>query len=192
MKTIRTFIAAQLDDNVRQQLSVIQDQLKTARADVKWTVPEHIHLTLKFLGDTLMKKVKPIADGLPEMLREISVFPMTVTHWGGFPDLDAPRVIWAGLDADASQKATILAEKIETGLHQFGLPKEKRPFSAHLTLGRVRSKRGCNELIRQFSSLTINPPIHQTIRTISFFQSTLTPSGSHYEILATCHLSEGE
>jgi 2'-5' RNA ligase len=188
MKTIRTFIAAQLDENVHQQLSAIQDQLKRANADVKWTAPEHIHLTLQFLGDTLVKKIKPITDALPEMLKDIPAFPMTVTHLGGFPDLKKPRVIWAGLDEEAQQNATILTKKIETGLNQLGFPKEKRPYSAHLTLGRVRSQRNGKKLLQQLSSLTIQPPIHQTIRTISFFQSTLTSAGPHYEILTTCHL----
>jgi len=188
MKTIRTFIAAELDTPVREGLLRIQEDLKTCGADVKWTAPGQMHLTLKFLGETLVKKIAPLTESLSDHLRDIPAFAVSVTHLGGFPDIRAPRIIWAGFDAAGAQKAAELACAVETSVNLVGIPKEKRPYTAHLTLGRSRSATGNKELSAKLGTLTLTPPLSQTFRSVHFIQSTLTPSGPRYEILASFSL----
>ncbi len=48
---MRTFIAIELPQGIKDSLSRLQEELKASGADVKWVEPNNIHLTLKFLGE---------------------------------------------------------------------------------------------------------------------------------------------
>lgn len=186
---MRTFIAIELSEEIRDTLAQIQFHLKYAGADVKWVNKANIHLTLKFLGEIDEKKAKEIKSVLDTVAKETGKFEITLKDIGVFPKIDFPRVVWVGLDKGASE-STGLAKKIDGKLSGIGFQKETRPFAAHLTIGRVRSSKNKTALKEKIQSYTPDPkPFKQRITSVILFQSTLTPKGPIYTKLYEARLS---
>ena len=187
---MRTFIAIELPQEIKSALSNIQAELKQAHADVKWVKPENIHLTLKFLGEideTLVEKICAILEGIA---RQNTPFNLSLSNLGAFPKLNYPRVIWIGVTND--QPVVKIAQEIEKEAVEIGLPRESRPFSSHITLGRVRSALNRGALIEKLIFLKKNfPPsnLEFKVHSLTLFKSTLTPSGPIYEIIHSYPLS---
>ncbi|MDB4349762.1 RNA 2',3'-cyclic phosphodiesterase [Omnitrophica bacterium] len=178
-ETIRTFIALELSPEIKSELTNVQDLLKPSKADVKWTKPGSMHLTLKFLGNIAQEKAEEVKKSLESVSSRHKPFEVSLFEIGGFPRLESPRVIWVGIDKGCAQ-AEALAKDVEETLSGIGFEKEKRPFTAHLTLGRVRSPKGRNELVLKIKALDFKPSASCTIDKIILFQSTLTPQGPIY------------
>lgn len=187
---MRTFIAIELPQEIRNILSNAQDELRQARADVKWVKPENIHLTLKFLGEINQDLSKQICLVLNEIARRNSCFTVYLSGFGAFPKLQYPRVIWAGLSND--QPVIEIAKDLEKELLELGLPAESRAFNSHITLGRVRSGKNRGVLIERLERLnkelcSTTPPEFK-VTAFTLFKSTLTPTGPIYEALLNCPL----
>ena len=184
--SLRTFIAIEISDHVRRELAKIQDVLRAANADVKWTAPENLHITIKFLGDTPPEKLAEINAVLDQTARAFRSFDLEIGELGAFPSTHAPRIIWAGVTRQADQVAAIAA-MIEAGLAPLGFPKEERAFTAHITLGRARSPHGKPRLSRLLTETMLPPALTQKAGRLAFFQSQLTSSGPVYSVI---HQSE--
>ncbi|MBI4336126.1 MAG: RNA 2',3'-cyclic phosphodiesterase [Candidatus Omnitrophica bacterium] len=181
---MRAFIAIDLSDDNKAELSRLRDELKQAQADVKWVQPENIHLTLKFLGEVTDEYVGKVQEALDRIAAGFKPFEVSLLGIGAFPKLDYPRVIWVGLDK-GKEEAEEIAKNIEEELEKLGFAKEDRPFAAHLTIGRVRSgknKEALKDKIETVSCklLTVSP---QLVSSIVLYQSTLTPHGPIYTAL---------
>ena len=186
---MRTFIALELSNEVREELSRLQEELKKVDADIKWGKPDNIHLTLKFLGNVEEAKIAEIKKLLDNISSREKPFETSLFKLGAFPDLNYPRVIWVGIDKGCSEIEKI-AGLVETELEKINFSREKRPFSAHLTLGRVKSGRNKAELKEKVSSLQVQPK-SCTINNITLFQSTLTPKGPIYTPLYAARFTGG-
>jgi len=178
---MRTFFAIELTDEVRKELSSIQERLIEANADIKWVKPENIHLTLKFLGDINESQVEKIKSILDETAKNHKAFKSSLFKIGAFPKLEYPRVIWVGIDENCSIIEEI-AIKIDDACEKLGFQKEERQFSAHLTVGRVRSSKNKAVLREKILSTEIRP-ISFPVTKLTLFQSTLTPQGPVYTSL---------
>jgi len=135
---MRAFIAAELPEELRNQLAREQSRFRAAARDARWTRPDGIHLTLKFLGEISDEQVEQVR----KALKEIKPFePVTVRAkgFGFFPDARRPRVFWAGLDAPP--ELAQLAARVESALTPLGFAPEDRAFSPHLTLARFKVPR---------------------------------------------------
>ncbi len=184
---MRAFIAIELPDDVRRKLASIQEELKKANADIKWVKPENIHLTLKFLGNIPDDKIEKIKALLDKIASRHGKFEAILFKIGAFPKLEYPRVIWVGMDKGCNL-AEEIAVKIEDGCEHIGFAKEKRPFSAHLTLGRVRTGKNKVALKEKLLSTAVKPQSF-IVDKIILFQSTLTPRGPIYTPLHSSILS---
>lgn len=176
---MRTFIAIELDKEIKKALSKIQDELKTTQADVKWVEPENIHLTIKFLGEVEENKIPRISQILKALSSQTKPFTIALSELGAFPGLKYPRVVWIGI-AEGKTELSKLAELIENVLVQVKFPKEKRGFSAHFTLGRFRSNKNKYVLCEKLNTIQV-PGLRQEIKSVALFKSTLTPKGPLYE-----------
>lgn len=175
---MRTFIALELSAEIREELSRLHGEFKKTDADVKWVKPENIHLTLKFLGNVDEAKIEKIKNALGEISGREKPFEISLSGLGAFPNLNYPRVVWVGIDKGSSE-AEKIAGLIADSMEKLGFPKEERPFSAHLTLGRVKSGRNKAGLKEKISSLSVQPK-SCAVNHITLFQSTLTPAGPIY------------
>jgi 2'-5' RNA ligase len=186
---MRTIIAIELPEEIRTILSNIQDELKQTQADIKWVKPENIHLTLKFLGEIEEDKALKIQLVLKEIAQKNSPLSLYLSGIGAFPKLQYPRVIWIGINND--QPVSGIAKDLEKELLKIGFPAETRPFSSHVTLGRVRSGLNRKALIEKIEFLNKNLPSPQPefkVLSLTLFKSTLTPQGPIYEAIVSCSL----
>jgi len=167
---MRTFIALDISSEMKGELSRLEEELKKADADVKWVKVDNVHLTLKFLGNIEEPEIEQIKKTLDGISSQEKPFEISLFKLGAFPNLNYPRVIWVGIDKGCSE-----VEKIA------GLLETDR-FSAHLTLGRVKSGKNKLALKEKLSSLEVQPK-SCTVNNITLFQSTLTPKGPIYTSL---------
>jgi len=179
---MRTFIAVNLTDNIRQALSRTQEALKGEGTDVSWVKPENLHITLKFLGEVEEARLPELRETIASFLRDAAPFRLTFEGLGAFPTLRAPRVIWAGAKEGAAELAALQA-KIEEGLWRIGFPKEERSFTPHLTLGRVRSLRRREALVEGISKATSAAFGGMVLERVELMKSQLHPAGSIYTVL---------
>jgi 2'-5' RNA ligase len=188
---MRVFIAIPLPLEIKDVLAGLQEKLKKSGADVKWVEPANIHLTLKFLGERDEKKIKQITDILEEVARNKKQFAMRMRGTGAFPSINSARVIWAGIELGEEEVKSI-AQELEEKIARIGIPKEDRPFSCHITIGRTRSNRGLENLAKELLNLKDKfggQEMQFLVRQISLYQSTLTPKGPTYTTLKTANLA---
>ncbi|MBN1963292.1 MAG: RNA 2',3'-cyclic phosphodiesterase [Anaerolineae bacterium] len=184
---LRLFIALELPPAVRDALAAAQDQLQPQvppRA-VRWTQPEGIHLTLKFLGDTPAARVDSIGAALVEAVTGHAALALRAGTLGCFPNTERPRVLWIGLSGDLD-RLSVLQAAVERALGPLGFPRENRPFSPHLTLGRVRreaSRQDVQALGALVARSRVGTVATWTADAVSLMQSDLHPDGARYTCL---------
>jgi 2'-5' RNA ligase len=179
---IRVFIAIDLDPKIRQTIKSIQDHLRTIDCNVTWVRPENVHLTLKFLGEINPKRIDSLIPELSNALQNIDPILTKLTQLGAFPSIQYPRVLWIGLK-DHHQQIFQLVSSLEKRLATIGFKKERKAFSLHITIGRIRSPKNINKLSHAISSYTLPSRITQTVLSVALYKSTLTPQGPIYEVL---------
>lgn len=184
---IRAFVALDIPGEVRQEISGAMSRLKETGADVKWVRPENLHLTLKFLGKTSRRDLRSVKAFLQGIADSEEGFSIRLAGMGAFPDSQRPRVIWIGM-GEGKDRLAAIASRVESEAVRSGFPQEERPFSGHLTLGRLRSMKGIGRLTACLESMTFSSAYKIEIRQIHLYQSTLTPGGPLYEKLETVHL----
>jgi len=195
MATLRTFIAIDLDEELRQNLSRLQEHLREQMPprSVRWVRPEGIHLTLKFLGDTAEEQVAAIQAALARAAVQVGPFSFEVGGLGCFPHSRRPRVVWVGLQ-ELTGALLNLREAVEAQVAPLGFPTEKRAFHAHLTLGRVQrwaSKSEVRHIGEIVASSALGTIDEMEVRRVSYIKSDLRPTGAVYTTLYAAALGSG-
>lgn len=182
MTAIRSFIAIDLNPDIQRKLGEVIHQLKPATANVvRWVPENNIHITLKFLGDTSPANVEILKKILTVEANQVQPFDLKIEGVGAFPSIRRPRVIWVGVETPPVLLALQRAIDVET--QRLGYTPEDRPFSPHLTLGRLAHNASPEE-IRQVgdllaaSKISISASVH--VKTVVLFRSDLQPGGAVY------------
>jgi 2'-5' RNA ligase len=173
---------------VRSALATIQHDLRSslgAATRLRWVRPGGIHVTLKFLGNVESSRVDELTAALSAAIGsfELKVRLANVDGFGGA----RLRVVWVGLEGDIEGLAA-LAERVDMALEPLGIPRETRPFAAHLTLARVPHETPPAERRRvseQLSTYQIPAQPSITLTDVSLMQSTLGPGGPVYGKIAS-------
>lgn len=182
--TVRAFVAANLDPGLKQAIALVQEQLRATRADVGWVRPENLHLTLKFLGQVAEASVQRIAEAIEAAALGDGPFRLVLAGLGAFPQSRSARVIWVGVEAGAQGLAGLQA-RLEAQLEPLGFPLEARPFTAHLTLGRVRGPARRAQLAAALTSMPAGPLGEMLLDRIELMKSELRPEGACHSVLRT-------
>jgi 2'-5' RNA ligase len=185
MEYFRTFIALEIKENIKELLAEVQHKIGSEIGGIKWVKPNNMHLTLKFLGSTREDKIEDISDILINTAGNLNSFNVSVSGLGAFPSSHNPKVIWAGLKAD--DVLYKLQKDIDISLESLGFAKEKRPFSPHLTIGRVRDSRTKKNLRDAFEQARAEPGSFEA-ENITFYKSGLLPKGPVYTVLKSVKL----
>lgn len=183
-ETWRLFIATTLPPGVLAALAEIQ---RTLRADtphgvVRWVAPGGIHLTLKFLGDAPSLQRNELESALQTAAGAKPPFDLALSDLGCFPSVRRPRVVWVGLSG-ALAALHALRDEIERQIAPLGYPTEDRPFSPHLTLGRVRreaSSTQASALGAQVIRARQRDQQTWPVTSVSLMRSELQPEGAVY------------
>jgi 2'-5' RNA ligase len=176
---IRSFLAIELPKTILKKIEEVQGDLRSSHADVRWVSPEKIHLTLKFFGNIDESKTEPIVKSIEGPIRTVSPFSIKVRGVGAFPHFKNPRVIWMGL-VDGKEVLISLQKILETEFEKIGFEQEERPFHPHLTLGRMKSNRGRDELAERMEKYREEEFGDFLVEKVILFKSDLRPSGPIY------------
>jgi RNA 2',3'-cyclic 3'-phosphodiesterase len=175
---LRCFIAIGIPAQLQRNIGECIEILKKHDADIKWVVPENLHFTLKFLGNTPDVLLPKIRDSLTAVVSTYKPFYIKIYGTGVFPNKTYPRVIWAGLlDADGMKN---LQEGVERSMAFLGFKSEDREFNPHLTLGRVRSRRGMIMFLKELETFEEKEFGIVPIDRILLMKSELKPKGPEY------------
>jgi len=182
------FVAIWPGDLLRKSLRGLQDDLRKRCPGVRWTPPEQLHITVKFLGEVEDQRVPEIVAGLEKAAALCKPFDLRVVNAGCFPPRGDVRIVWAGVE-DAAGVVAGCAGVVDAALEVVGFSRESRAFSAHITIGRVREDRSSGRL-REFVESAKWGPQEQEINEIRLMSSVLSPRGSVYDTLAAIPLNE--
>lgn len=166
---------------IRERLASEVERLRPVARDVAWTARDNVHLTLKFLGEVDHARLPALGEALGHGVAACPAFSLVVDGLGAFPSRSRPRVLWAGVGPGAGE-ATVLAERVDAALAPLGFPPERRPFSAHVTLGRVRTPRADPRLAEALDHGSVFG--RQLVDRVALMRSELSPRGARYTELA--------
>jgi len=181
---MRAFIAIELPAEIKDSISRIQEKLKAEPFKINWVKPQNLHLTLKFLGDTSpeqLNRIKQIISGITK----IPGFRIKLNTLGVFPDMAATRIIWIG-DNQPPLELKQLAEQLEIKLEISGIARQERPFNAHITIGRIKSRLLLSDLQNVIDKIKRDKEGRNwefDCDKVTLFESTLGPGGPAYTIL---------
>jgi 2'-5' RNA ligase len=180
--TIRSFVALPVPAEVAEHLARLHETVPGDAGRVTWVKAVAIHLTFVFLGDIEEELIIPIREALEAAASGTDPFETSLGAVGAFPNLRRPRVIWAGLEKGADE-AVRFKQRIDEMLLPLGFEAERKRFSPHITIGRVRST-GRPGAIEQAAAEWILPQETWISQDVIFYQSELTRSGPIYTALA--------
>jgi RNA 2',3'-cyclic 3'-phosphodiesterase len=176
--TVRTFICIEIPDSISERIGNLQTQLKAIDAQVSWTRPSNIHLTLKFLGAVEATRIQNVARAVQRAVAGINEFEIEVGGAGCFPSPRNPRVLWIGF-SEVPDALRQLYSNLEDELDREGFAREKRRFSPHLTIARLRGPKNATQLAELLieSGFTAE---RFTASEVIVMRSDLKPTGSIY------------
>ena len=138
MNPVRAFIAIDLPPSLQASIELNASRLRQSLGDdaIRWVPAGNMHLTLKFLGNVPAAHLEFVKQMLAQSAGRISPFDLTIGGLGSFPNSKRIRVLWVGIHAGS--ELADLQREVDAGAAALGYEKDDRPFSPHLTLGRVR------------------------------------------------------
>jgi RNA 2',3'-cyclic 3'-phosphodiesterase len=193
MPVIRAFIAIDLTPEIIKRLEQVSKQLKT-RLDgvpVRWVPVDNIHLTLKFLGDVSVANVEMLQKILLAEINGHHAFEISVGGLGAFPSARRARVVWVGVEAPAELAA--VQSGVDGAMDRLGYAREDRPFSPHLTLGRVSRNAAAQDerlIYEAIEAIKLGFLGVARVQGVHLYKSDLHPNGAVYTRLFTASLKE--
>ena len=177
---MRLFTGISISPIVRKNLDKFLQQLRPT-ADARWSRPDNLHVTTKFIGEWPEESLDDLIDAL-EGIAPVGKMNLAIRGLGWFPNPQAPRVFWCGIEAPPTLAELALAT--DKALVQIGIPGEKKTFSPHLTLARMNP--GTNIRTMQQAVAALSAPDFGSFTAAEFhlFMSELGPAGSKYTKLA--------
>ena len=184
---IRSFICIEIPQSIKARIVKLQDALRQTEAQISWTKPSNIHLTVKFLGGVEASRIERISKALERAANGVSPFQVEIGGAGCFPSARSPRVLWVGVSNVPEQLRRLYAN-IEDELAREGFPRENRKFSPHLTIGRIRAPRNTAVVADSLIATGFEPETFMATELI-LMRSDLNPNGSIYTSQAVIRLS---
>lgn len=190
---MRTFIAIDFPKEILEKISRIITflQSQTTEKALKWVETDIMHLTLKFIGEISEDAVRDVQTIMRHTLQGQNAFEVSIEGLGMYPNPKNPRVVWLGISAE---KALFDIQKnLDLALQKINIPSEKRGFSPHLTIARLRKStdvktiRLIGETLSQFKVDSLGTVL---IKEIRLYQSQLTPTGPIYTPLLKIPLNQ--
>ncbi len=177
---IRAFLALEVPAVVKTQLAAAQEIMRCELPRARWTRPDGWHLTLKFLGEVAAPALDELATALAPKLCSLGAVSVHLGGAGFFPSPARPRVAWVGGAADGAE--SVVAE-VERAAEAAGFPRERRPWSIHLTQARLKARwpsAAVDRFLEWGETLELEA---FDCREVVLFESDLQPGGAVYTAL---------
>lgn len=182
----RAFIST--DIGAKPEFVDLETVLDQTSADLKLVKSENIHITLKFLGDTDDDLVEGITTSMQNAVDGIQPFTLKFLGMGAFPNPNYIKVIWVGMENTENFK--IIAKRLDNELKALGFRPDKRGFSPHLTVARVKSRRGKDDLQKLLTQYETHEFGEVHVECIRLKKSKLTPKGPIYSTVKEIKLEQ--
>ena len=184
---MRAFIAFELPPEITRLAADLQGRLQRQGLKLRWVRPGNIHLTLRFLGEIPSEQTVAVAQAMGTAAMGSTPAQLSAQGMGVFPSLRKPRVLWIGLDGQ-TELLTQAAARLEAELAPLGIPREDRPFKAHLTLARIQTALDARLLQGAIEACGAYAPEPFEAAEMVLFKSDLRPQGATYTPLARAAL----
>ena len=189
MEKVRLFIALALEDFVVDNLSCTTNKLRDIVPNVKWFNESTIHLTMKFFGNVSLVEVRDIDKAVRKAITGIKPFSFEARGIGGFPTLEKPRVLWAGVDS-GKKELELLAENLDEHL-QASFGAEIKKFVPHITIGRMKRRiELSSEQIHKLNQFESKKFGTTTVKGINLYSSELSSTGPVHSKINSWRLEE--
>ncbi len=177
----RLFIAIPIQDESRIQITrtfLLDEAAK--HMPVRWTAIQNLHLTLQFLGDINESRIPDLKQILNRIVVKDHPIFLRFSDFGAFPNLKQPRILWLGIEK--TDHLNMIHSHIIDDLERNGFEVDRKPFTAHLTLGRIREGQYVSpKEIDYLKEISKRQKINDSLwDRIILFESQLRPSGPVY------------
>jgi 2''-5'' RNA ligase len=133
---MRIFVSINFSEAFRLKIARIMGEIQKSAEHGNFSRIQNLHVTLQFIGET--ERVEAAKEALEAV--DCESFRIRFDKISGFKSRGA-ETLYLGVSEDTELKR--LSEKVGAELSKRGFILEKRPFTAHLTLGReVSYKKG--------------------------------------------------
>ena len=184
---MRLFVAVELDEAVREQLSRALEPLRALPElprGLRWLPPESWHVTLQFLGGVQEDALDAVRDACTQAGTAVGAFELTLAGTGAFNPRSA-RVLWLGARTGSPQLAA-LAASVTARTEPLGFAAEARAFNAHVSLARLKPPAD----VRAFLPRLQLGPFAQRVTHLALVRSHLSQHGARYETLLRVPLAD--
>jgi 2'-5' RNA ligase len=182
----RTFLAIPLPRQLKEAISAVQSHIQAQITGVRWIRSENLHLTLHFFGETKQEDLEKIRVSVLSVKQCQQPFLVEVKRLGAFPNLHRPRTLW--LDLEPKDQLRKLHGDLRRCLHQVGIATESRPYSPHLTIGRLRQQK--SDLTDLYNSVGQTLVGRLPVDKLVLFESRLHPGGAEHIPLLTVNFDD--
>ena len=190
MGIVRLFVALLLSERVRAGLARVQAKLARTCEKVRWIPSEQLHLTVKFLGEVPESDVAAVSQAIARASLRAAPCTIQIASAGCFPSVDPVRIVWAGA-RDTPKALNQCVETVTSELAQIGFAPERRPWSAHITLGRVRDDRTGGRIRAAVDALSFEA-MKQPVEAVTLMSSVLAAKGPTYAIVSSESMGSGD
>ncbi|MDD5447984.1 MAG: RNA 2',3'-cyclic phosphodiesterase [Actinomycetota bacterium] len=182
----RLFIGIPLSADIRAYAERVIGSLQGKLSDIRWVPAQNLHVTIKFLGLCEDSKVGEII----EVMKAAGVYlplRLEVGGVGAFPSLAYARVIWMSVK-DCSGEIEKMYRVIDKGVGRLGIPREKRKYHPHITIGRARGKHACvpENVVKEYPDRKV-----LNADEVVLFESKLSREGAKYTVIESISSGEG-
>ena len=185
---LRTFIAVDVAPFTRDRLKGLQSQLAAIGGSVRWVEPGNLHVTLLFIGEVDPRETPKICQAVADAVKSIASFEFNVAGLGAFPTPRRPRILIAKIDQGADGLKQ-LHEAIEPGIMDLGgYRREERPFTPHVTLGRISRDADADSLAGAIAKFEVWTGGQTRVREVRVMASQLRSEGPEYSVLSRAKL----
>ena len=183
---MRSFIAINLPAAVKNDIGEIVGRLRNAGPAARWVPADNLHVTVKFLDEISEDQVKPLLGAITAASGQTHPFELQLGGFGFFPNERKSRVFWVGIESGFDILKS-LVHRIDHETAPLGFDPEKRPFSAHITLARLREPGPAGALATAAARLDYHSEPIQ-VSEIDLMRSVLSPKGATYSVLGSVPL----
>ena len=179
--SVRLFIAAELPSAFREDIARVgASALALGIRGVRPVRAENAHLTLKFLGEVSVDRVEDVLASMRIAAARAAPFTLRMGNLGAFPNADAPRVLWLGVDGDLAALRR-LRDDLEDALAAAGFQRDRRAFAPHVTAARVRDRVSPAAAKRLMNAAAVpTTPVEFAVKRLSLMRSDTRPAGAVY------------
>jgi len=185
---VRLFIAADISNLVREELGECIRELESLDVDVRWVTLQNLHVTMKFLGRVDADKLSLIQERLKNLAAKAKPFTARLSSLGAFPNNQDPQIVWAGI-GEGQKLFQELVVRVSNSMKGLGFEEENREYTAHVTLGRVRSKKNLKNLAKALLDKKYDSQYPFAVDQLTLFESITDSRGAIYKVVEKFPLS---